>query len=279
MLSLLNHFRILKIKQISTKGTKAALVAGAIVLTVLLFFLPRQPKVSETDQKADDTGADIGILVRSVEKAMKPEQLKSLQAMPADSLPEAWLRLGRPDVAAYYTEQLAKKKQLGEEWLLAGKRYYNAVQFTQDQSEVPQLFQSAMRCMNKAGELGADSTAVNIYKARCLVEGTNQPMDGIQLLRRVERYDSLNTDLNLTFAFFSVKSGQTEKAIQRFKKVLRADSLYIEAYLHLADCYVQTGVNDSAIVMLQRYSSRVPDLLVRAEVNKYIEQLKQNIKN
>lgn len=252
----------------------AALVAGAMVLTVLLFFLPRQPQASAASEKANETGGDLGLIVRTAEKAMKPEQLKVLQALTADSLPAAWLRIGRPDVAAYYSEQLAKKNQSGTEWLLAGKRYYNAVQFTQDQSEIPQLFQCALRCFNKAGELGADSTAVTIYKARCLVEGTNQPMDGIQLLRRVERYDSLNTDLNLTFAFFSVKSGQMEKAVQRFKKVLRSDSTYIEAYLHLADCFVQTGANDSAVVMLQKYAARVPDLMVRAEVNKYIEQLK-----
>jgi len=252
----------------------AALVAGALILSVLLFLLPRQPQHQASKVAANENSGDIRLLVETAEKALKPKQLAAMKALPADSLPEVWLRAGRADVAAYYAEQLAKQSHSGTDWLQAGRRYYNAVQFTQEQSVVPQLFQSAIRCLNKAAELGADSTMVHIYKARCLVEGTNQPMDGITLLRRVERYDSLNVELNITFAFFSVKSGQLEKAIQRFKKVLRSDSTYIEAYLHLADCFVQTNQNDSAIVMLRRYSDKVPDMMVRAEVNKYIEQLK-----
>lgn len=261
----------------STKRTIAALVAGALILSVLLFLLPRQPQQQAAKVAVNENSSDIRFVVETAEKALKPEELATMKALPADSLPEVWFRAGRADVSAYYTEQLAKQSHSGTGWLQAGKRYYNAVQFTQDQSVIPQLFQCAIRCLNKAEELGADSTMVNIYKARCIVEGTNQPMDGISLLRRVERYDSLNVELNITFAFFSVKSGQLDKAISRFKKVLRSDSTYIEAYLHLADCYVQNAMNDSAIVMLRRYSDKVPDLMVRAEVNKYIEQLK--IKN
>ncbi len=41
-------------------------------------------------------------------------------------------------------------------------------------------------------------------------------MKGIALLRDVEKTDSNNVKLQLTFAFFSVKSQQWDKAIKRF---------------------------------------------------------------
>jgi len=53
--------------------------------------------------------------------------------------------------------------------------------------------------------------------------------------------------LQLTFAFFSVKSQQWDKAIRRFNNVLKIDPLYIEAYLHLADAYEQQGQKEKQL--------------------------------
>jgi Tfp pilus assembly protein PilF len=94
------------------------------------------------------------------------------------------------------------------------------------------------------------------------------------MLREVEKTDSNNVKLQLTFAFFSVKSQQWDKAIKRFNKVLEIDPLYIEAYLHLADAYEQQGQTNKTIEMLQKYASLTEDAMAKQEVLKYIEQLK-----
>jgi lipopolysaccharide biosynthesis regulator YciM len=101
-------------------------------------------------------------------------------------------------------------------------------------------------------------------------------MKGITLLREIERTDSNNVKLQMSFAFFSVKSGQLDKAIQRFEKVLQVDSNYIEVYLHLADAYEQLNQTQKSIVMLQQYAKRTPDLTAKVEVNKYIKQLQES---
>ncbi len=77
--------------------------------------------------------------------------------------------------------------------------------------------------------------------------------------------------------FFSVKSGQLDKAISRFKKVIQSDSNYIEAYLHLADAFEKQKNNSKAIEMLQKYISKTNDITAKNEINNYIEQLKKNI--
>jgi lipopolysaccharide biosynthesis regulator YciM len=110
--------------------------------------------------------------------------------------------------------------------------------------------------------------------ASCYVEGSEDPMEGIKRLREIEKTDSNNVKLQLTFAFFSVKSGQLDKAISRFNKVIAIDSNYIEAYLHLADAYEQKNETDKTIKMLEKYSAKTTDVTARIEINKYIEQLK-----
>ena len=79
----------------------------------------------------------------------------------------------------------------------------------------------------------------------------------------------------MTFAFFSVKSQQWDRAIKRFNRVLEIDPLYIEAYLHLADAYEQQGQKNKTIEMLEKYASVTDDAMAKIEVQKYIEQLKK----
>ena len=99
-------------------------------------------------------------------------------------------------------------------------------------------------------------------------------MKGITLLKEIEKTDSSNVKLQLTFAFFSVKSGQIDKAIKRFNKVLEIDPLFIEAYLHLADAYEKQGDKNKNIEMLTKYANLTEDAMAKQEVLKYIEQLK-----
>jgi len=99
-------------------------------------------------------------------------------------------------------------------------------------------------------------------------------MEGVSLLKEVEKTDSNNVKLQLTFAFLSVKSGQTDKAIERFNKVLQLDPTYIEAYLHLADIYEQQGKVDKTIEVLEQYATKTNDPTAKLEVEKYIKQLK-----
>jgi lipopolysaccharide biosynthesis regulator YciM len=109
--------------------------------------------------------------------------------------------------------------------------------------------------------------------ASCYVEGSADPMKGITMLREIEKKDSNNVKLQLSFAAFSMKSGQIDKAVERFSKVLRIDSNYTEAYLHLADAYEQQGNKAATVGMLKEFAKRTPDVTARLEVNKYIHQL------
>jgi tetratricopeptide (TPR) repeat protein len=190
-----------------------------------------------------------------------------------DSLIGFWDRSKRPDLASFYSEEVAKRSNTAKLWFNAGNRYYYAVQFSQDKTEIPVLYQCALRCFNKGLKLDPTNTDAKIMQASCYVEGTSEPMEGVSRLREIEKTDSNNVKLQLTFAFFSLKSGQLDKAVRRFKKVIAVDSSYIEAYLHLADAYERKGDKKETIASLKKYVSLVDDVTIKTEIQSYINEL------
>ena len=264
------------------------LVAVAICLFVLLFIAPKthinnEPKVAS---KSEAITSSVQVFLNSVEKtlALKDKlEYDSLTVLANKStvdsayisLVKFWDFHKRPDLAAFFVEKAALRSGSSNAFVKAGDRYYYAIRFTKDNNEIPTLYESATRCYQKAIDLDAKNNNAKIQLAACYVEGSQDPMKGITLLREVEKTDSNNVKLQLNFAFFSVKSQQWDKAIRRFEKVLQIDPLYIEAYLHLADAYEQKEDKTKTIEMLEKYASVTDDAMAKQEVLKYIEQLKK----
>lgn len=272
------------------RKTQIGLLITAVVLFVLLFLAPKtQPGELSTkgsESTPAETVASIETFITMATKSLKPEEKSNYDALLASAkaskvdtayvpVVQFWDKQKRPDFAAYFVEQIAERNQSSLAYSKAGDRYYYSVRFTKDNNEIPALYQSAVRCYEKAIAKDAKNMDAKIQLAACFVEDGKDPMKGIGLLRDVEKTDSNNVKLQLTFAFFSVKSQQWDKAIKRFNKVLVIDPLYIEAYLHLADAYEQQGQTNKTIEMLEKYASVTDDAMAKKEVLKYIEQLKK----
>lgn len=269
----------------SARTTKAFLISGALLLFVLLFIAPKiaphqtSEPVSGSNIK-EMTQATLDVYLKQALKNMEPAKKTAFDKLLAneksDSVIVFWDKLRRPDLASFYAEEIAKQTNNAQSWANAGNRYYYSVPFCEDKTEVPALYQSAMRCFSKSLSLDPKNADTKIMLASCYVEGSQDPMEGIKRLRDIEQTDSNNVKLQLAFAFFSVKSGQLDKAINRFSKVLQIDSNYIEAYLHLADAYEQRNETEKTIRALEKYASKTTDVTAKIEVNKYIQQLKLN---
>ncbi|MBC7696099.1 MAG: tetratricopeptide repeat protein [Burkholderiales bacterium] len=272
------------------RKTQVGLLITAVVLFVLLFLAPKTNPEKETKDKVTSSASEkvlsLETFITMASKSLKPEvkatyddllaKAKSSQVDTAFvSVVQFWDKQKRPDFAAYFVEQIAERKNTSIAYSKAGDRYYYSVRFTKDNNEIPTLYQSAIRCYEKAIEKDDKNIDAKIQLAACFVEDGKDPMKGIGLLRDVEKTDSNNVKLQLTFAFFSVKSQQWDKAIKRFEKVLSIDPLYIEAYLHLADAYEQQGQKGKTIEMLEKYAGVTEDAMAKQEVLKYIEQLKK----
>ena len=271
----------------NTKRTQVVLICGALVLLVLLFIAPKtitagheaQEEENATQKSGVSLDANLSVYLNMAAKNLEPGKKSELDILvlqkKQDSLIAFWDNLKRPDLASFYLEEVAKTENTADIWFKAGNRYYYAVQFSKDKTEVPVLYQSAMRCFTKGLALAPQDQDAKIMMAACYVEGTQDPMEGIRRLREIEKTDSNNVKLQLTFAFFSIKSGQYDKAIARFNKALNIDSTYIEAYLHLADAYEQQNNIEKTIQVLEKYASKTNDVIAKIEIDKYIQKLKK----
>jgi len=79
-----------------------------------------------------------------------------------------------------------------------------------------------------------------------LVNGPN-PMAGITMLRDMVAQDSNNVDAHYQLGVFAVKSGQLDRAIQRFNKVITLEPNYLGAYIDLGGVYQSMNQMDVAL--------------------------------
>jgi len=71
-----------------------------------------------------------------------------------------------------------------------------------------------------------------LEEALALINGSD-PMKGILMLREMVEKDSTNTEAQMYLGIYSLQTGQTDKARERFEAVLRVDSLNAEAHWQL----------------------------------------------
>ncbi|MBN8702015.1 MAG: tetratricopeptide repeat protein [Bacteroidetes bacterium] len=265
------------------------LVIALALLFIALYFANTKPSLKKVEDSHDHTTtSDFSLNFDSIIKASvavlsaaEKEKIgafsKNVEANQAnyDSLIAFWDAKKMPVIASYYTEQLANKKNTSGYYTTSGLRYYRAVGFAKEDMR-PALYSSAIRILNKAIELNPNNLEAKTGLGVCYVESTPEPMKGITLLREVVQQDSTFIDAHINLGLFAVKSGQFDKAIDRFNKVLKINAEYLEAYLYLADCYEQVGNKKEAIFALENYKNRVNDITIKNEIENYINKLKNS---
>lgn len=255
-----------------------------LITTVLLFNANRVPPKPEkvVTENSIEVFVRMDSFLLLAEKQL-PENLqdswdKKYQKLPIDSSILFWDKQKRPDIAALFAQKLAEQQKTGESWNFAGQRFYASAAFVKDATELPLLFACAVRCFENAIAKSPNNTDAKINLAICFVEGSSDPMRGITLLREIERTDSNNVKLQMNFGYFSIRSGQWDRAIRRFKKVIQLDSNYVEGYLQLAQAQEASGKIEECISSLETFCKKTDDEIMRSSIREYVDRLKKNKK-
>lgn len=271
-----------------TKKQIAVLAGSSIIIVLLLLANTKLPDNKGDVKSSAHAGASSPALTAVIENALhalQKDQQSVVQKLEAattvasdkkaafEQLISTLDSLHQPLLAAHYMEKAAVASPVAANWKEAGERYYAAIRFSKMEDR-PALYDKAMECFEKVLEQDPGDVETKINLASCYVEGSSDPMKGIAMLREVEKTDSNNVNLQLNFAFFSEKSGQWDKAIMRFEKVLKIKPDLIDVYLHLADAYKEKGDTTNAIKSLEAYLSLVDDVLIKTEIQNYINKLK-----
>ena len=278
------------------KKQQVIVVSSVVVLMAVLLSLNIKGLV-KPDEKQPDSGVQAAVpsISYSLEQASETakqdlkanlaQQISDLETSlqtKADNeklavqkqLAQSWDDVNKPAPAAFYYEIVAEKESNFNNWLKVGDRFTEAYKNTQDSLIQPALVLKASAAYKKAVELDKSSLDARTGLGIAYVNGSGSPMEGIQLLLAVVKEDPKNIKANMNLGLFSMKSGQFDKAIDRFKTVVAQNS-DPEAWFYLASSYENLGMIDDAIASYLKTKELAADPSLGQFVDRKIKELKK----
>ena len=211
--------------------------------------------------------ADIEKLEKDLSSASDEQKLVIQQ-----QIAEKWDDVNQPAAAAFSYESIAKAQPTYNNWLLAGDRFTEGYQNYRDTTVTLGLLNKAINAYNKAIELEPKSLDAKTGLGVAYVTGTQNPMQGIQLLLDVVKEDPKNQKANMNLGMFSMKSGQFQKAVDRFKTVIDVKPTP-EAWFYLGTSYENLGQKPEAILAYQKSKELAADPSLTEFVDRKIKEL------
>ncbi len=251
-------------------------VAAAVILSLYFFIDNTPPQVSVFDERREKlidslkypNSADLEGLQADMEDASGATKTALLR-----QLSDAWMRLNQPSIAADYMRQLADNEPGYENYMMAASAMRSLIDFEPDDNLRVNLVYGARYCYETAEKLKPGDLDARIGLAAVLVSGTNQPMEGIMMLRELDAESPGNVAVNLELGKFSVMSGQYDKAIERFAGVLQKDSLNLQARYMIAQAYLGQQDTLQAIGQLEKIKTLTTDPTLIDQVDAEIKNL------
>ena len=189
-------------------------------------------------------------------------------------LASKWDDVNQPAPSAFYFELLAKSGNNYADWIKSGDLFTDAYQSEKDSLIQPALVQKAIGTYQKALELNPASLDAKTGLGVAYVSGTPNPMQGITLLLEVVKQDPKYANANLNLGLFSIKSGQFDKAVNRFKTVLEVKPTP-DAWFYLASAYENLGQKDDAIAAYEKSKELAADPNLSRYVDSKVQELKK----
>jgi cytochrome c-type biogenesis protein CcmH/NrfG len=132
----------------------------------------------------------------------------------------------------------------------------------------------AVRCLEKSLKINPDNEETKLALATAYIEGTGEPMRGVQILLAITRDKPNDIAANMLLGRMSIQSGQFEKAVARFETILKQDPENKEALFLISQAYEGKGDKIKAKEMLERCKKIVNDPEFSKEIDEKINSLK-----
>lgn len=211
------------------------LIVASVVLIVVLFQLPTVVVKNDTDEAVEMHSMDVSdadaTAIQTLRSALGQSGNENLTNF-ADSLARYYLKYGYMDSAV----QVSKRYLVGEGSSLetlknAGMIFYAAFERAQTTEEATERIELANQAYQRVMDMDPSDLMSKTRLAMTMVTSQN-PMAGITMLREVLELDPDFREAILNLGLLSIRSGQYDKAVQRFEKLLAMDSTDYEAMLY-----------------------------------------------
>lgn len=271
-------------------------IGAAILLTVGLFSLPKGV-VRNNDRKLAEAGSGVkaavpdssvnlpdsaGMHIRPLaaqEQRRVDDARRQFMTVPAEQRPAAGQKLidvyrsvSRYDSAAQVGEQLARLAPSAETLLRAGDLYYEAYGFAANAQKAAALGQKTRELYQKALDRNPNLLAAKANMAMTYVT-TDTPMQGIMLLREILQQDPDNELALFNMGLLSMRSGQYNRAVERFRSILAANPANVKAQFYLAISLSELGKKDEARQLLAQVKEREKDPAIQQAIRELEKEL------
>ena len=271
-----------------TKRLQIILVVGAVIIAALVYLAPKNQLRSDDHSLPEQNTLEIDEagLIRDARlrlskadsellKALEAKNVSGTDTMVMQEVTRFWLSKSDLGAAGIYQKKIAGISGLAKDWSQSGLLLYQAFRSSNDSLTRTFLAVETVKAYEEALKRDPGNPDIRTSLAATYVEGTSEPMKGITMLRDVvkEYPDHVNAQLNL--GFFSVKSGQYEKALERFNNVLRLNPDRVDVYLYLGETLLEMGRKEEALKNFETFKSLSKDKEMIRDVDHYIDQIKK----
>lgn len=275
------------------------LVLGALILVIALYIggVTNPPKSSNPPAApAQSTGIQSitsEILINRAKQRLKPEQITRLSSLENSvkrgdvkdqqlhvfhQLAKFWSDSARVfEPFAYYTSEAAKLENSEKSLTFAAHLFLDNLITEGDPDMQHWLGENAKVLLDKALVINPNNDSSKIGLGICYMFGNiaDNPMQGILEVRKVVQEHPDNLYGQLILGLGGKKSGQYDKAIERFKIVVEKQPDNLEAIFNLAETFEMKGDKANAVIWYQKARDiiKVPD--AKIALDKRIKDLKK----
>ena len=278
------------------KKQQIILLSGSFLLFILLYFFgntipPKKPTpVAENTPHQERTIDNEKLLthakerlnatqlqkVTSLENSVKRGDVKNQQISIYHQLASFWgdtIKLFEP--YAYYSAQAAKLENSEKSLTFAAHLFLNNLKAEPDPAMQNWLATNAKDLFQRALVLNPNNDSSKVGLGACYIFGniSDNPMEGIAAIREVVQRNPDNLFAQTILGLGGVKSGQYDKAIERFTIVVNKQPDNLEAALNLAEAYDRKGDKANAVKWYKTVREKVFNDEARKELDSRIKAL------
>jgi predicted Zn-dependent protease len=277
------------------KKQQFILVGGGVILFCLIYFFGRTipPKNNLAQPVSKEASIDINTILSASKAQLTNQQqvylsqlessvirgdTRNQQAAIYRQLANFWKDSAHLLLPyAYYTGQAAELENSEKSLTFAAHFFLESLRQQNDPGLKRWMGTEAKKLFEKALLLNPGNDSLKIGLGSCYLFGniSENPMQGIQMIREVADRDPNNMYAQLTLGMGAMISGQLDRAIERLSVVIKAQPENLEVMVMLAEAYEQKGDNINAVKWYESSKKLIDNPDINSEIDKRIRLLKK----
>jgi len=257
----------------SINGPKFLVIAAILLFGLLYFgFSNVSSSRKSVNEKRSLVAESISIssLLKNAKSEIGAETLEAIEAfeiqLDKTSEPEKriellkelsgrWYRLSKPAISGFYAEKIAEKLESdAEAWSIAGTTYTLCLQREEDGKIKDFCSKRARAAFENAISLQPEVVGHRVNMAVAQVEhpSSDNPMQGILMLRELADKHPDNATVHYQLGRFAIQTGQYERAIERLEMAFKIQPESAVISCLLGQAYQAVGNKEQAELYLTK---------------------------